>query len=69
LLNRLNIFEDVIPVTETLSTLLPLGRQFDLSAYDAAYLGLAFRHGAHLVTLDAVLQKAAEAAGIRRLKV
>jgi predicted nucleic acid-binding protein len=49
--------------------ILPLAREYDLSAYDAAYLDVAVRHGAPLATLDATLQKAGRAAGIKIFKV
>lgn len=41
-----------------------LARRHKLTAYDAAYLDVALRHGASLVTLDGALRKAAEAAGV-----
>jgi len=44
---------------------LPLAREYSLSAYDAAYLELSIRHGAPLATLDGKLQKAAQKAGIK----
>ena len=43
---------------------LPIAREFGLSAYDGAYLELAVRRGAPLATLDARLAKAALAAGV-----
>ena len=69
LLKGLNILEDGQPFADTVSNILPLAREYDLSAYDAAYLDVAVRHGAPLATLDAALQKAARAAGIRVFKV
>jgi predicted nucleic acid-binding protein len=39
-------------------------RQWSLTAYDAAYLDLALREAVPLVTLDAALRRAAEAAGV-----
>ncbi len=65
LLKGLNILEDGQPFADTVSNILPLAREYDLSAYDAAYLDVAVRHGAPLATLDAALQKAGRAAGIR----
>ncbi len=40
------------------------GPAYKLSAYDAAYLELALRTGLPLATLDADLEKAAQAAGV-----
>ena len=51
-------------VTESVSNILPLAREYGLSAYDAAYLDVAVRHGAPPATLDNKLQKAAQKAGI-----
>jgi predicted nucleic acid-binding protein len=51
-------------VTESVSNILPLAREYGLSAYDAAYLDLALRHSAPLATLDHSLQKAGRKAGI-----
>lgn len=64
LLKGLKMFEDVLPVAETLNGVLPIARAYNLSAYDAAYLDVAVRHGALLATLDAALRKAARATGI-----
>jgi predicted nucleic acid-binding protein len=69
LLKGLNILEDGQPFADAVSNILPLAREYDLSAYDAAYLDVAVRHGAPLATLDAALQKACRAAGVRILKV
>ncbi len=41
-----------------------LARQWDLSAYDAAYLELAMREGLPLATQDAALQVAARQVGV-----
>jgi len=65
LLKRLNILEDGQPFADTVSNILPLAREHNLSAYNAAYLDVAVRHGAALATLDAALQKASRAAGIK----
>jgi predicted nucleic acid-binding protein len=46
-----------------------LGRSHALSAYDAAYLELAVRHGIPIATLDADLRVAAEAEGVGILPV
>jgi len=44
--------------------LLTVARAHNLSAYDAAYLELALRHGVPLATLDRQLGEAAHAAGV-----
>jgi predicted nucleic acid-binding protein len=69
LLNGLSLIVDLKPVAETLNGMLPIARAYNLSAYDAAYLDVAVRHGASLATLDAALQKAARAMGIEPFKV
>jgi predicted nucleic acid-binding protein len=51
-------------VAESVSNVLPLGRQYGLSAYDAAYLDVAMRNGAPLATLDGGLRKAGRKAGV-----
>jgi predicted nucleic acid-binding protein len=65
LLKGLTIFEDSRPVADALNGILPLARAYDLSAYDAAYLDVAARHGAPIATLDGALQRAASAKGIK----
>ena len=47
-----------------LATLLALGREHGLSAYDASYLSLAQRRGLALATLDATLAAAAQQSGV-----
>lgn len=42
-----------------------LAREYGLTAYDAAYLELAMRHGAELATADRALSAAAASAGVR----
>jgi predicted nucleic acid-binding protein len=69
LLKGLSILEDGQPFAVAVSNILPLAREYDLSAYDAAYLDVAVRHGAPLATLDAALQKACHAAGVKILKM
>ena len=69
LLKGLSILEDGQPFADTVSNILPLAREYDLSAYDAAYLDVAVRHGTPLATLDAALQKAARAAGLKIFEV
>ncbi len=46
------------------SDTINLGRQHDLSEYDAAYLELALREAVPLATLDAKLEAAARAVGV-----
>jgi predicted nucleic acid-binding protein len=46
-----------------------LGRSHGLSAYDAAYLELAVRHGIPIATLDSALKVAAETEGVGVLTV
>jgi predicted nucleic acid-binding protein len=65
LLESLSLVQDVQPVGQHVSNVLPLARQYGLSAYDAAYLELSIRHGAPLATLDGKLQKAAQKAGVK----
>ncbi len=65
LMEGLSILQDSQPVNESISKVLPLAREYSLSAYDAAYLELAVRHSVPLATLDGKLQKAAKRAGIR----
>ena len=69
LLKGLSILEDGQPFADTVSNILPLAREHDLSAYDAAYLDVAIRHGAPLATLDKALQKAGRAAGVKIFEV
>ena len=64
LLQRLNIAPDPAPAAHALGDTLHLARRYKLSAYDAAYLELALRTGQPLATLDADLEKAAQAAGV-----
>jgi len=46
------------------SRLLDLGRRFELTVYDAAYLEVAIRRSLPLATLDRRLREAAEAIGV-----
>ncbi len=64
LLEGLSILQDGQSVRESVSNVLPLARDYGLSAYDAAYLELAIRHSVPLATLHRNLQKAAKRAGI-----
>jgi predicted nucleic acid-binding protein len=64
LIESLSVLEDVQPVGDHISNVLPLAREYGLSAYDAAYLELSIRHGAPLATLDDRLENAAKQAGV-----
>jgi predicted nucleic acid-binding protein len=64
LLESLSVLQDMQPVGDHVSNVLPLARKYSLSAYDAAYLELSIRHGAPLATLDGRLEKAARQAGV-----
>jgi predicted nucleic acid-binding protein len=57
LMSSLSVFEDGQPFADTVSNVLPLARDYDLSAYDAAYLDVAVRHEIPLATLDVAVQK------------
>jgi predicted nucleic acid-binding protein len=69
LLKGLSVVEERQKFAETVSNVLPLAREYDLSAYDAAYLDVAIRHEIPLATLDAAMQKACTAAGIEIFKM
>jgi predicted nucleic acid-binding protein len=64
LLESLSVLQDVQPVGDHVRSVLPLAREYSLSAYDAAYLELSIRHSAPLATLDHRLDKAAKLAGV-----
>jgi predicted nucleic acid-binding protein len=64
LLECLPVVEDTQTAAERVRNVLPIAREFGLSAYDGAYLELAVRRGAALATLDARLAKAARSAGV-----
>ena len=65
LLQSLSLAQDVQPIGAYVSNVLPIAREYSLSAYDAAYLELAIRHEAPLATLDGKLRQAAQKAGIK----
>jgi predicted nucleic acid-binding protein len=65
LMNGLSIVEEKQPFADTVSNILPLAREYDLSAHDAAYLDVAIRHEIPLATFDGALQKACAKAGIK----
>jgi predicted nucleic acid-binding protein len=64
LLESLTIHEDSLSVAGSVSNILPLAREYGLSAYDASYLEVAIRNGAALATLDGGLKKAGQKAGV-----
>ena len=65
LLESLVVLEDLQPVGDHIGNVLPLAREYSLSAYDAAYLELSIRRSAPLATLDGKLSKAAKQAGVK----
>jgi predicted nucleic acid-binding protein len=67
LLTSLPIRIDHGPQNLALNEILVLGRQYGLSAYDAAYLELAIREGLPLVTRDTALRGAASRCGIKKI--
>lgn len=67
LLEGLTIHEEMLPVAGSVSNILPLAREYGLSAYDTSYLEVAIRHGAPLATLDTALAKASRKAGVELL--
>ena len=68
LLQTLPILVEEADVARVLGPVLAVGRSHRLSAYDAAYLELAARHGLPLATQDARLRKAASNAGVAVLQ-
>ena len=64
LLSGLTVIMVAQSATESVSNILPLAREYNLSAYDAAYLDVALRDGAPLATLGKELQEAGRTAGI-----
>ena len=64
LLATLSILQDTAPANQHLKDVLPLAREYSLSAYDAAYLELSIRQNAPFATLDKKLRSAAQRAGI-----
>lgn len=63
-LERFSITIDAPPLTLMFDRIASEARRWHLTAYDAAYLELAFRHGLSLATLDEDLKKAAKALGV-----
>lgn len=62
-LSRLPIVTDDAEISRRQEIIMALGRQFQLSAYDATYLELAMRTGSTLATFDAQLAGAMHGAG------
>lgn len=67
ILQRYRLFSglDIELVDSDWDALPPLARQWELSAYDAAYLQVALQRKAPLVTLDARLARAYDKAAAR----
>jgi predicted nucleic acid-binding protein len=57
-----------VQIDHAFQQILPLARQAQLTAYDAAYLELALRLGLPIATLDVRLRQSAKAAGIALLR-
>lgn len=53
-----------VPLDGALGHVTDIARQLDLTAYDAAYLALAARHGFPLATVDERLRQACVRAGV-----
>lgn len=64
LLEALTVREVALPASAAIEGVLPLAREYKLSAYDASYLDVAIRSGAELATADEGLEKAAWKAGV-----
>lgn len=67
LIAGLPIALDSAPALSLIPSVLALGRRFQLSAYDAAYLELAVRSKFLLATLDGRLRRAAQEMGVALL--
>jgi predicted nucleic acid-binding protein len=65
LLENLSVVQDVQPLSEYVMNVLPLAREYGLSAYDAAYLELSVRYSVPVATLDRKLRKAGQSAGVK----
>jgi len=68
LYGMLPIRTDMIFGPDTIERLRTLAREYDLFAYDAAYLELALRRGIGLTTADLKLRSASQKAGVRILR-
>jgi predicted nucleic acid-binding protein len=56
---------EVVAAFSEMREILRLGRELNLTSYDALYLDLAIREGLPLATLDRRLAQAAEKAGVK----
>jgi len=63
-LENLPIQVDPLTAQQSFNRTLALGRAYNLSSYDAAYLELAIREGIALATLDKNLIKATKKSGV-----
>ena len=68
LYRALPIKTDMVSGAAVIEQLRTLARQYNLSAYDVAYLELALRKGLGLATADLNLQSASKKAGVRILR-
>jgi predicted nucleic acid-binding protein len=68
LYRALPIKTDMVSGTAVIEQLRTLARQYNLTAYDVAYLELALRKGLGLATADLNLQSASKKAGVRILR-
>jgi predicted nucleic acid-binding protein len=66
LLSALPIAVDEQTSSRAFADIIRLARTHHLTAYDAAYLEVALRHGLPIATLDNKLRRAAEVAGVER---
>jgi len=64
LLEIVPVQEVSVSISTQIAGVLPVAREYGLSAYDASYLDVAIRHGADLATADDMLEKAARKAGV-----
>lgn len=63
-IGRIASLEPIVDDNANHAKVLEIGRRYELSAYDAAYLELAARLGASLLTLDDKLARAASDEGV-----
>jgi len=68
LYRALPIKTDMVSGTAVIEQLRTLARQYNLTAYDVAYLELALRKGLGLATADLNLQSASKKAGVKILR-
>jgi len=68
LYRALPIKTDMVSGTAVIEQLRTLARQYNLTAYDVAYLELALRKGLGLATADLNLRSASKKAGVRILR-